>query len=312
MDDWFINSTIRSINVGGMNNTLSAEVKEVIQKVWYFSQMNESPTSIAVVAETLIRPERIASESEKELISVSYYLATAKIALKIQLLNQSPKYDIILVNLRIFHIEMVFFSAMGKCIVEFGRPHSLNQSRIPEKFWLKWFITRKGYNCYRRLNQILAAMEILHFRDFDGRFNNVSLSVINDKLKLIKEENKILNVFQRKLLKSYLNICCFQEMLWKGNMGWQHSNVWLHWVVSMLHLYHELSRSIRIGYVLLNVHFIPKITNYSFALTHWNWPRCGVFFHNNLLKRKIIHQEIHKDLLNLFQDFQKYLFQDCQ
>lgn len=96
--------------------------------------MNESPTSIAVVAETLIRPERIASESEKELISVSYYLATAKIALKIQLLNQSPKYDNILVNLRIFHIEMVFFSAMGKCIVEFGRPHSLNQSRISEKF----------------------------------------------------------------------------------------------------------------------------------------------------------------------------------
>ena len=116
MNDWFINSTIRSINVGGMNNTLSAEVKEVIQKVWYFSQMNESPTSKAVVAETLIRPELIASESEKELISISYYLATAKIALKIQLLNQSPKYDNILVNLRIFHIEMVFFSALRKCL----------------------------------------------------------------------------------------------------------------------------------------------------------------------------------------------------
>ena len=84
---------------------------------------------------------------------------------------------------------------MGKCIAEFGRRHSLNQSRISEKILLKWFITRKGYNRYKQINQILPAMEILHFRDFASWFNNVSLSAKNDKLKLIKEEKKILNVF---------------------------------------------------------------------------------------------------------------------
>ena len=45
-------------------------------------------------------------------------------------------------------------------------------------------------------------MKILHFSGFDNRFNNQSLNVINDELKWIKEEKKILNVFQRKLLKS--------------------------------------------------------------------------------------------------------------
>ena len=34
-------------------------------------------------------------------------------------------------------------------------------------------------------------MEIFHFREFDNRLNNESLSVIIDKLKLIKEEKKI-------------------------------------------------------------------------------------------------------------------------
>ena len=34
-------------------------------------------------------------------------------------------------------------------------------------------------------------MEIVNFRDFDSRFNNESLNVINKELKFIKEEKKI-------------------------------------------------------------------------------------------------------------------------
>ena len=54
---------------------------------------------------------------------------------------------------------------------------------------------------------IAAAMEIMPFRDFDSRFSNVSLSFINAELKLNKEEKNILNVFQRKLPKSYMDVC---------------------------------------------------------------------------------------------------------
>ena len=34
-------------------------------------------------------------------------------------------------------------------------------------------------------------MEIVNFRDFDSRFNNESLNVINEELKFIKEKKKI-------------------------------------------------------------------------------------------------------------------------
>ena len=44
-------------------------------------QINESPTSTAVVTETLNRAQCIASECGKEFISATYDLAIAKIAL---------------------------------------------------------------------------------------------------------------------------------------------------------------------------------------------------------------------------------------
>ena len=50
-------------------------------------------------------------------------------------------------------------------------------------------------------------MDIMPFRDFDSRFSNVSLGVINAELKLNKEEKKILNVFQRKLQKPNMDVC---------------------------------------------------------------------------------------------------------
>ena len=83
---WIIDS-VASMWVG-WNYILSAEIKEVIQKVWDLPQINETPTLTAVVAETLNRAQRIASECEKELISVTYGLA--KIALKIQTTESIP------------------------------------------------------------------------------------------------------------------------------------------------------------------------------------------------------------------------------
>ena len=85
---WIIDS-VASMWVG-WNYILSAEIKEVIQKVWDLPQINETPILTAVVAETLNRAQRIASECEKELISVTYGLATAKITLKIQTTESIP------------------------------------------------------------------------------------------------------------------------------------------------------------------------------------------------------------------------------
>ena len=65
------------------NSILSAENTQVIQKVWYLPQINESSTSTAAVPETLNRTQRIDSECGKEFIFLTYDLAVAKTALKI-------------------------------------------------------------------------------------------------------------------------------------------------------------------------------------------------------------------------------------
>ena len=49
--------------------------------VWYLKQMNESPTSTTVVAETLKRSQKTAEESNKYSMSVTYDLALAKVAM---------------------------------------------------------------------------------------------------------------------------------------------------------------------------------------------------------------------------------------
>ena len=110
----------------GWDSILSPENTELIKKVWYLPQINESPTSTALVAEALNRAQRIASEFEKVFINLAYNLAITKIALKMQG-TQSEKYDNVFVNLGMFYIGMVFFSAIRSYNAKFGWPHLFNR-----------------------------------------------------------------------------------------------------------------------------------------------------------------------------------------
>ena len=90
------------------------------------------------------------------------------------------------------------FHWTGKYIAEPWGQHLLSQSRILERELLKEFITGESYDHFG-IHQILAtaaaaaaaAVEILHFMEFDSRFNNESLRVITDELKLMKEVKEI-------------------------------------------------------------------------------------------------------------------------
>ena len=62
-------------------------------------------------------------------------------------------------------------------------------------------------------------------------------------------------------------------------MGWQHSTGWLHRDLSVIHRYHEFSRSIRTGNLDLYAHYLPKITNYFVAaFNHLNYPRFDICY----------------------------------
>ena len=83
--------------------------------MWYLSDINQSPTSTAVVKETMKRPQQLAVECGKHEIVLTYDLAIAKMAMEIQI-EKVPTFDNILVTLGSFHIELAFFSVMQKYV----------------------------------------------------------------------------------------------------------------------------------------------------------------------------------------------------
>ena len=70
--------------------------------------MNESPTSTSVVAETLKRSQKVPEECNKYNIPMSYDLAIAEVAMKLQA-KEKPTYDNVFIHLGSFHITSAFF-----------------------------------------------------------------------------------------------------------------------------------------------------------------------------------------------------------
>ena len=134
--------------------------EDTCQKVWYLPQIDLSPTSNTVVAETLNIAQRNAKDTERDEISVTYDFAIAKLAMQIRA-AESPRYDNVFVLIGAFHTEMAFFNALGKFIAESGGPSILVASETIASGSLKGFITGKHYNRCKRIHPLLAvAMEI--------------------------------------------------------------------------------------------------------------------------------------------------------
>ena len=88
-------------------------------------------------------------------------------------------------------------------------------------------------------------MEILHFREFESRFNNESLSVINEELKFIKEKKIDFKCFSKEATEVLDGYLLFSRDTLEGKYGLT-AQYWMGYI-EMLHLYHEFSRSIRTG-----------------------------------------------------------------
>lgn len=112
----------------GYNCKISTDLSEV-QKIEYLSPINSSPTSYAVVNETLIMANEIAEQCHQNQIIVTYDLAIAKMAMQIQE-KEHPKFDNIFINLGAFHMQMAFFKAIGKFIDSCGLVEILTQAEV--------------------------------------------------------------------------------------------------------------------------------------------------------------------------------------
>ena len=90
----------------GWNVRQTIKKQNTLQKVWYLPQINESPTSISVVQETM---KKTAKECSRKTIAVTYDLEIAKSSMQLQA-EESPTYDNLFIILGGFHIELAFFT----------------------------------------------------------------------------------------------------------------------------------------------------------------------------------------------------------
>ena len=162
----------------GWNAQLMGEILvRDIQKLWNLSQINQSPTSNAVVVETMNISLTIANECGRKYIVVTYDLAIAKLAFQIQY-AEKPTFDRIFIALVPFHIVMAFFSAIGKIIEESGGPHILI-GFAPGS--LAAVLKGKNYKCCKHMHEILAlALESLHYEEFVSQQENKNRNVCHN------------------------------------------------------------------------------------------------------------------------------------
>ncbi|XP_074115522.1 uncharacterized protein LOC141538105 [Cotesia typhae] len=99
------------------------------QKVSYLTPINLSPTETSVVKLTMTQAQQVGVECDQKYVQVTYDLAIAKIALKIQA-TETPKFDNLFIHLGSFHLMMAFFKAIGVFINECGLSHMMVESKI--------------------------------------------------------------------------------------------------------------------------------------------------------------------------------------
>lgn len=144
---WLLSLLLCDANVPMWVGWNSRMVKDEspIQKVWYLPQINASPTSAAVVVETMKRSQKIAEECGQNFIAVTYDLGIANKALEIQSTEQ-PLFNNLFIMIGSFHYELAFFKLIGKYLDCSGGPYILQESGVLSQGSMDSFLTGKHYN----------------------------------------------------------------------------------------------------------------------------------------------------------------------
>ena len=123
------------------------------------------PTRADVVKETLKSSQIVAKECGQKYALVTYDLAIAKIAKRIQCEEFGNVF--IAFGFGSFLIEMAFFPSLGKIIEGSGGPQMLSESSVAAMGSMNELLRRKVYNRCRRGHILLsAAIDGLHLEQF--------------------------------------------------------------------------------------------------------------------------------------------------
>ncbi|XP_071577048.1 uncharacterized protein [Temnothorax nylanderi] len=267
-----------------------------IQKIAYLTQINESPTDINVVKETMRRSLTLANECGKMYMQVTYDLAIAKIAYKIQS-EEKEEFKQLFIHLSAFHIIMAYFKAVGKFINGCGITNMLVDTGILAQGSVNGFILGSHFNRCRKYHPLVsAAIQIMHFESFLQSKHIIEVdSKIKDYLMEFQETKsehpKIENEMLKELLSDYQH---FTEATLNREHG-KTPQIYLMYV-QLIDYYLHLERSIRQGYFELFRYILPKLTNLFIAFNQPNYARYLVLYHNNLLKVETTHPGLENEL----------------
>ena len=118
-------NNIQSVSMWTGWNTRKHTKTSPQQLVCYMKHIQLPSTRADVVKETLKRSQIVAKECGQKYASVTYDLAIAKVAKRIQW-EETPQFDNVFIMFGSFHIEMAFCSSLVKSIEGSRGPYILS------------------------------------------------------------------------------------------------------------------------------------------------------------------------------------------
>lgn len=268
-----------------------------IQKVEYLTQINDSPTDPSVVKETMRRSLQIASECQKNFFSVTYDLAMAKIALRIQ--SAEDEFQKLFINFGSFHIMLSFMKAIGKFISGSGLTNILIDSEILASGSINSFLSGKHFNRCRKIHPLLSlALQILHLEGFLQQHDE-NLENIQEYLQIFnKEKNEDPQITNENLKKLFEKYEQYKSETLLGRHG-KTPQIYLMYT-RLVEYYLQLEYSIRTGDFNFFIYILPKITNIFFSMNHHNYARYMSVYWDKLINIETTHPGLLNDCQKSF------------
>lgn len=255
-----------------------------------------SSTSDAVVNETLNMTLDIADSCSQQYISVTYDLAIANRAYRIQNEN-SPKFDRIFIHVGGFHTELSYYKAIGKYIQESGIPSLIEECGVLAHGSMNGFLTGHNYNRCKRIHPIVStALKIIHFKEFWKTYSradsNISEDELFDLLQMDNEKNDMPSELET-ILKAYDDF--YKETL-IGDHGFT-AKYYLQYVY-FIDLLNLLERGIRTCDVDLYEYAIFHMIPVLFSFNHQNYSRYLTLYRYKLSNIEKTHPGLKDQLEN--------------
>lgn len=266
--------------------------------IGYLPQLNVSPTHDRTIHKTLEMALEIQQHCNQRNLFLTYDLAMAKPALKIQV-DTKPKFDSLFINLGPFHVQLAFFKAIGKYINESGIPKLLVLSGLISDGSLSGIVSGKHFNRCKKVHIIAAlAFKTLHFKTFLQKYSNEKNECdinFNEVMDILLQERGFESVDTE--LKDFCdNYRLYFENTLNGIFGKTAQFIANYVYMVDIYLLHETA--LRTSNLELFIYASQQICGYFFTLNHQNYARYLTRNIDNLVNIDITHPGLSDQLRN--------------